>query len=66
MRIGVGRGDGRRDLADYVLAAFDPAERPEVERIITRAADAAQMFAVEDIEKVMNAYNPEPTAPEVE
>lgn len=62
IRLGVGRGDARRDLADYVLATFDPAERPEVDRLITRAADAAQMFAGESIDKVMNMYNPEATA----
>lgn len=66
MRLGVGRGDARRDLADYVLATFDPAEQPEVDRLITRAADAAQMFIVEGIQKVMNAYNPEATASETD
>lgn len=64
MRLGVGRGDARRDLADYVLAEFDPPELPEVERVITRAADAAQMFIVEGIDKVMNTYNPDATGPE--
>ena len=66
MRLGVGRGDARRDLADYVLAGFDAAERADVEALITRAADAAQMFVAEDIRKVMNTYNPEPASPEVE
>jgi PTH1 family peptidyl-tRNA hydrolase len=66
MRLGVGRGDARRDLADYVLAKFDPAEQPEVDRLITRAADAAQMFIVEGIQKVMNTYNPEATASETD
>ena len=66
VRLGVGRGDARRDLADYVLATFEPGEKPEVETLITRAADAAQMFAVEDIHKVMNAYNPDATEPEID
>ena len=66
LRMGVGRGDSRRDLADYVLATFDAGEEPEVEQLITRAADAAQMFAVDDIRKVMNTYNPDATEPEVE
>ena len=65
MRLGVGRGDARRDLADFVLATFEPAEEPDVESLITRAADAAQMFVVEGIQKVMNAYNPEATAPDI-
>ena len=66
LRMGVGRGDARRDLADYVLATFDPAELPDVESLVTRAADAAQMFAAENISKVMNVYNPEAAGPEVD
>jgi peptidyl-tRNA hydrolase, PTH1 family len=57
LRVGVGRGDARRDLADHVLAKFEPAEREQLESIIARAADAAEMFAAEDIVKVMNTYN---------
>jgi peptidyl-tRNA hydrolase, PTH1 family len=64
LRLGVGRGDGRRDLADHVLAKFEGGEKAELETFITRAADAAEMFAVEGIEKVMNTYNPEATAPD--
>ena len=66
LRLGVGRGDARRDLADHVLAKFDAAEQAFVDALITRAADAAQMFVAEDIRRVMNAYNPEPASPEVE
>jgi PTH1 family peptidyl-tRNA hydrolase len=66
LRLGVGRGDPRRDLADHVLAKFEADERAGLEEFITRAADAAEMFAVEGIEKVMNAYNPETTAPELD
>jgi len=66
LRLGVGRGDGRRDLADHVLSKFEPGERAELETFIARAADAAEMFAVEGIEKVMNMYNPEVTAPEID
>ena len=57
LRVGVGRGDARRDLADHVLAKFEPAEREQLESIITRAADAAEMFTAEGIVKVMNTYN---------
>jgi peptidyl-tRNA hydrolase, PTH1 family len=66
LRLGVGRGDPRRDLADHVLARFEPDERAELEAFIARAADAAEMFAVEGIEKVMNQYNPDATASEVD
>ena len=64
LRLGVGRGNPQRDLADYVLATFEPGERAELEGFISRAADAAEMFTVEGIEQVMNAYNPDATDPE--
>jgi PTH1 family peptidyl-tRNA hydrolase len=66
LRIGVGRGDRQRDLADYVLAKFEAAEEAALNDIVTRAADAAEMFAAEGIEKVMNRYNPDPAEPEVD
>jgi len=64
LRLGVGRGDARRDLADHVLAKFESGEKADLETFITRAADAAEMFAVADIGKVMNTYNPDPTEPD--
>lgn len=64
LRLGVGRGDARRDLADHVLSKFEASEQPALEEFIIRAADAAEMFAVDGIAKVMNTYNPEATAPD--
>ena len=66
LRLGVGRGDPRRDLADHVLSTFEPGERAELEGFIARAADAAEMFAVEGIEQLMNTYNPDATSPEID
>ena len=57
LRIGVGRGDSRRDLADHVLAKFDADEAAEVERMIGRATDAAETFITSGIAAVMNQYN---------
>jgi PTH1 family peptidyl-tRNA hydrolase len=57
LRIGVGRGDVRRDLADHVLSRFEPDEQEEVERMILRGADAAETFLSSGIAAVMNAYN---------
>jgi PTH1 family peptidyl-tRNA hydrolase len=62
LRLGVGRGDGRRDLADHVLAKFERGEEAELDMFIARAADAAEMFAAEGISKVMNVYNPDAPA----
>ncbi len=58
LRIGIGRGSALGDLANHVLARWDDEERPEIERAVSRAADAAEMFVTEGIERVMNAYNP--------
>jgi PTH1 family peptidyl-tRNA hydrolase len=66
LRIGVGRGDARRDLADHVLAKFEPGEQAELKEIVARAADAVEMFAAADIGKVMNTYNPDAAGPELD
>jgi len=57
LRMGVGRGDDRRDLADHVLAKFDKDESAEAERMTLRAADASEMFIASGIEAVMNRFN---------
>ena len=57
LRIGVGRGEQQRDLADHVLSRFEKEEAAEVERMTTRAADAAEMFITSGIAAVMNGYN---------
>ena len=57
LRLGVGRGDSRRDLADHVLAKFDNDEGAEVERMIKRAADATEVFIIDGIAEVMNQFN---------
>ena len=57
LRVGVGRGDNRRDLADHVLAAFDPAERTIVGETVSRTADAVELFVAEGIAPVMNRFN---------
>jgi len=57
LRLGVGRGERERDLADHVLARFDKDEAPEVERMIARASDASELFVASGIAAVMNKYN---------
>ena len=57
MRVGVGRGDNRRDLADHVLGRFEADERETVSAAVLRAADASEMFLSEGIERVMNVFN---------
>jgi PTH1 family peptidyl-tRNA hydrolase len=68
LRVGVGRGDGERELADHVLGRFSADERDRVSAAVLRAADATEMFLRDGIERVMNAFNaadkqdPEPPA----
>jgi peptidyl-tRNA hydrolase, PTH1 family len=57
LRVGVGRGDARRNLADHVLSKFDPDERDTIRAAVLRAADATETFVSEDIGRVMNTFN---------
>lgn len=57
MRVGVGRGNGGRDLSDHVLGRFDGSERDTVSAAVLRAAEASEMFIADGIERVMNAFN---------
>jgi PTH1 family peptidyl-tRNA hydrolase len=57
LRVGVGRGDLRTDLADHVLARFEPEERSGIDSAIARAADAVELWVSHGVEDVMNVYN---------
>ena len=57
LRLGVGRGDARRDLADHVLTKFEKDEAADVERMIARGADATEVFVAAGIAAVMNQFN---------
>jgi PTH1 family peptidyl-tRNA hydrolase len=57
LRIGVGRGDRGRDLADHVLSRFEADERDEVARAIERAADAVEVWVAAGLEPAMRTYN---------
>ena len=57
LRVGVGRGDNRRDLADHVLSRFDADERETIQAAVLRAADASEVFVSDGIERVMNSFN---------
>lgn len=57
LRIGVGRGDPRWDLADHVLSRFGPEEREAAGEAVGRAADAVETFIADGIEQAMNRFN---------
>ena len=57
LRIGIGRGDPRWDLADHVLSTFGRDERDAIDRAILRAADAVETFVAEGVTATMNRFN---------
>jgi PTH1 family peptidyl-tRNA hydrolase len=57
LRIGVGRGDTRRNLADHVLARFEADERELIADAIARAADASEAFIADGVADAMNRFN---------
>src|SRR5262245_30998653 len=57
LRLGVGRGDDRRELIDHVLSIFERSERAELDSLITRAADGAVVFVAVGIGQVITRHN---------
>lgn len=57
LRIGIGRGDPRWDLADHVLSTFGRDERDAIDRAILRAADAVETFVADGVTATMNRFN---------
>ncbi len=57
LRVGVGRGDPRQRLSGRVLSRFNRVERPAMDDMVRRAADAVEMFVEAGIGPVMNAFN---------
>jgi peptidyl-tRNA hydrolase, PTH1 family len=66
LRIGVGRGDPRWDLADHVLSRFGPDERDTAAEAVQRAADAVELFVDAGVQAAMNRFNPSPVDPKSE
>ncbi|GAA4458274.1 aminoacyl-tRNA hydrolase [Phytohabitans houttuyneae] len=57
VRFGIGRPPGRQDPADYVLSDFSSTERKELEFLVDRAADVADVVVTRGVEVAQNAYN---------
>ena len=62
LRVGVGRQAG--ELKNHVLGRFSADEKAHIDAAVKRAADAAELFAREDILAAMNRYNAAPAADE--
>jgi PTH1 family peptidyl-tRNA hydrolase len=57
LRIGIGRGDPKWDLADHVLSRFAREEREVVNDAVSRAADAVELFVDQGLEAAMSRFN---------
>ena len=57
LRIGIGRKDGARQIANYVLGRFSPDEWVLAEKVLAAAADQAECWLSAGIEKAMNQFN---------
>ena len=60
LRLGVSPEDGPprgEDLVEFVLAPFPPGEREALEAMVTRAADACEMWVREGAEQAMAKFN---------
>ena len=60
LRVGVGRGDPRRDLSDHVLSRVTGELRETLVEATTKAADAAELFLTAPIEELMKRFNAAP------
>jgi PTH1 family peptidyl-tRNA hydrolase len=57
LRIGIGRKDGAREITDYVLGKFSAGEAELVEKVLTAAAEQAEMWLRDGIQKAMSQFN---------
>jgi PTH1 family peptidyl-tRNA hydrolase len=57
LRLGIGRRDGAREITDYVLSRFDPAEAALLKKVLDRAASQAECWLNDGIQKAMNQFN---------
>lgn len=57
IKIGVGRPEPGRDLADFVLGRFSREEEVDMNQTLAKAADAIECIIKENIDNSMNKYN---------
>lgn len=60
LRLGIGDAEHREELADFVLAPFSEEDSEAAQRMVGRAADAAQAWLENGVESAMNEYNGPP------
>ena len=57
LRIGIGRKDGAREIANYVLGKFEKSENALLEEVLVRASGQIECWLDNGIEKAMSLFN---------
>jgi PTH1 family peptidyl-tRNA hydrolase len=57
LKIGIGRKDGLREIANHVLGKFDFAENELMEKVLERAVNQIETWLDAGIEKAMSQFN---------
>jgi peptidyl-tRNA hydrolase, PTH1 family len=60
IKIGIGRPPEGMDPADHVLRPFEEGERPEIEAVISRAAEAVELILLEGVDAAQNRLQRRP------
>lgn len=57
LRIGIGRQDGRREIAGHVLGKLSAAELALMEKVLARAVDQVECWLAHGLQKAMSQFN---------
>ena len=57
LRIGIGRQDSSRQIANYVLGKFDSSENELLERVLRRASGQIECWLNDGLPKAMSLFN---------
>ena len=57
LRIGIGRGDGLRQITGYVLGRFAPDEAETMKKVLDRSVDQIECWLQHGVAKAMNDFN---------
>ena len=64
LRLGIGRPEGKMDVASWVLADFRPDERQTAEKVVPAAAAALRLYLKEGLEPAMRESGQFSAAPQ--
>ena len=57
LRMGIGRKDGLREIANYVLGKFEEADKELLEKVLERASEQVETWLEAGIERAMSQFN---------